>query len=101
MRRVISRALPARAAVDGPVDSFKAWASATLFEALAIRSADDELRSAASEVLRHFTGGMVYWAEGRGSAGYTADEAMRRSALEGRDAVTSALVAAALDQSFD
>ena len=84
--------------VGGPVDSFKAWASATLFAECAARLGDGELHAAAEALLLHdfVGGGMVYTAGGPGTAGYSLQHpGERRAVLAGRDAVTVALVAAA------
>ena len=79
----------------GPVDSFKAWASLTMFEELARRSGDNELLNAASDALRHFSGGIVYTAGGPGTAGYVMDAARRTNVLEGPDALTLTLLGSA------
>ena len=81
----------------GPVDSFKAWASATMVAELARRGGDDELHVAASAALRHFRRGaageaLVYTAGGPGTAGYMPDPAERRNVLEGSDARTLVLL---------
>ncbi|KAL1529783.1 hypothetical protein AB1Y20_000717 [Prymnesium parvum] len=56
--------------LNGPVDSFKVWASATLFATLAYRKGDDELRQAALNVLSHFKGDVIYSAGGKGTSGH-------------------------------
>lgn len=56
--------------LGGPVDSFKAWCSATLVAGLAQRSADAELHEAALAVLQSFHGDLIYVAGGPGTAGY-------------------------------
>ena len=67
--------------VGGPVDSFKAWASVTLFAGLAQRTADAELHQAALSVLDHFHGDIVYIAAGPGTAGYVDDATGCRDAV--------------------
>lgn len=86
--------------LGGPVDAFKAWASATLFKRLAEKANDTELRDAAAAVLRHYAvaddgSRLVYTAGGFGTAGYVQEEAERRNALVGEDALTVRLLAAA------
>ena len=56
--------------LGGPVDSFKAWLSATLFAALAQARGDGELRAAAESVLSSFDGQLAYAPAGEGTAGY-------------------------------
>lgn len=69
--------------INGPVDSFKAWCSCTLFRELATASGDAELGAAARAVLRTFEGGaIVYTAGGEGTAGYTEDVSARRNVLD-------------------
>jgi hypothetical protein len=75
----------------------QAWCSATLFAALAAHEGDDELRAAAEAVLAQYErGSMEYAAEGPGTAGHVAGAVDEPIALSGRDAVTLALVDAAL-----
>ena len=86
--------------VGGPVDSFKAWASCTLFRVLAQRAGDDELQRAAAAVLRHFRRGddgsvIEYEAAGWGTAGYVEGEQQaRRNVLVGEDPVTLQMLGA-------
>ena len=69
--------------INGPVDSFKAWCSCTLFREFATASGDAELGAAARAVLRTFEGGaIVYTAGGEGTAGYTEDVSARRNVLD-------------------
>lgn len=74
--------------IGGPVDSFKVWASATLFAALAQRGGDPELQAAAVDVVGHFKGDVVYAAGGPGTAGYVEGAPARRIALRGGDEAT-------------
>ena len=69
--------------VQGPVDSFKAWVSATLFAALALEVGDKELHRACRDVLVHFRGDIVYEADGPGTAGFVegGGVSMQRNAL--------------------
>lgn len=72
--------------IRGPVDSFKARISATLFAVVAHRIGDEELRSAAVNVLHHFTGDVVYTAAGQGTSGHSND--LQRNVLKGPDEET-------------
>ena len=84
--------------IMGPVDSFKAWASATLFRELARLSGDAELEAAARAVLHEFRGRSIVYESGSvGTAGYTAGQSLSgsRSVLgEEGDGVTVGLVRA-------
>ena len=46
--------------VNGPVDAYKVWCSATLFAAVAHKQGDSEVRDAALTVLSHFTPAMWF-----------------------------------------
>mgnify|MGYP006145764803 CR=1 FL=1 len=81
---------PEGAWLNGPVDSFKVFCSATLFASIAHKEGDDELRKAALAVLEHFTGDVVYSSEGPGSSGHSDEQV--RNVLSGHDAVTAKLV---------
>ena len=71
--------------LGGPVDSFKAWVSATLFAALARRRGDGELKAAATGVLTQFDATMAYAAAGPGTAGFVEDEAESTMYVLGRE----------------
>jgi uncharacterized protein (DUF1810 family) len=76
----------------GPVDSFKAFCSATAFAAVAHRRGDFELKRAALAMLGHFAGDVVYTGGERGTSGYTSNPEQRRTVLRGHDALTLQLV---------
>ena len=79
--------------IRGPVDSFKVFCSATLFAGLAHKSGDDELRSAALAVLRHFKGDVIYTAGAKGTSGNLAGDAKSlRNVLKDHDAETLELL---------
>lgn len=76
----------------GPVDSFKAFCSATAFAATAHAIGDAELKHAALQLLAHFRGDVVYTAGGKGTSGYVARAERRRNVLVGHDVLTLELV---------
>jgi len=78
--------------LDGPVDSFKAFCSATAFAAVAHRIGDRELKKASLKLLATFDGSIVYSADQAGSSGFVEDSAKRRNVLKGFDEPTLQLV---------
>jgi len=73
--------------IQGPVDSFKLFCSATLFAAIAHREGHADLKRSALSVLQHFTGDVVYSSKGEGSSGHYSDGEVR-NVLKGHDDVT-------------
>jgi len=57
--------------VQGPVDSFKARASFTLFASVASQQQDLEMVAGCLQALQHFKGDCIYTPGGPGTAGYT------------------------------
>merc|ERR1712008_57281 len=70
--------------VQGPVDSFKARASFTLFASVASQQQDVEVLAGCLQALKHFQGDCIYMPGGPGTAGYTGVE-NQAIVLEGPD----------------
>jgi len=56
--------------LDGPVDAYKCWCSATLFAAVGHATGDAEVRDASLRLLARFRGDVAYRPGGRGTAGH-------------------------------
>lgn len=70
---------------DGPIDSFKVRASATLFASAASKLHDREVVQACVQMLQHFNGDCTYQADGPGTAGYVPGAEGQALVLQGPD----------------